>query len=376
MTRPTSLSALRTSRPLFTSTSNGCASRSFRFSVPTSTSLTVPSSQLCVHRPFAVPTRQLHFSPTKARLSSAPQPKQDQQSSPDWQPSSEHKPPPKPEVLPSRDEINPSAISRPPPLNLPERQPDTSTVKHLFNTGKAYLTFYKTGLKQIWGMTQLVRSGSLSEEARSTIVLRQRWSHDVRRLPLFAVILLVCGEFTPFVVLLVPQAVPFTCRIPQQVQKLRKRAEERRRIAREEVKNVERESTEVKMPLQARILGLMNGLWDRVGWVPTRLARRKVENWLGFIVRDDEMLVKGGGVEALQGDEVVLACIDRGINTVDRDVEELRKVLGKWLKLTTKEGAPEDDRIRTIERLVLDGEEKWNVVEQENPMMRSPGGYS
>lgn len=346
-------------------------------SVISSTSLIAASSQLSLHRPFAVPTRQLHFSPTQARLSSAPQPKQDQQSSPDWQPSSEHKPPPKTDVLPlSKDDINPPPISRPPPLNLPERQPDTSTVRHLFNTGKAYLTFYKTGLKQIWTMTQLVRSGSLSEEARSTIILRQRWLHDVRRLPLFAVILLVCGEFTPFVVILVPQTVPFTCRIPQQTEKLRKRAEERRRIAREEVKNVERESTEVKLPLQARILGLMNGLWDRVGWVPTRLAKRKVEKFLGFLVKDDELLVKGGGVDALQEDEVVLACMDRGINTVGRDVDELRKVLGKWLKLTTKEGAPEKDRIRTIERLVLDGEENWKVVEEENPMMRSPGGYS
>lgn len=193
---------------------------------------------------------------------------------------------------------------------------------------------------------------------------------------MFAVILVVCGEFTPFVVLLVPQAVPFTCRIPRQVEKLRKVAEERRRIAREEVKNVERESVEAKMPLQARILGLMNGLWDRVGWVPTWLAKGKVERWLRFLVKDDEMLVKGGGVEALNGDEVVLACVDRAINTVGRDIEELRTVLGKWLKLTTKEGAPEDDRIRTIERLVLDGEENWKVVEKENPMMRSPGGYS
>lgn len=346
-------------------------------SVSFSTSPMAVSTQVSVRRPFAIPSRQLHFSPTQARLSSAaPQPKQDQQSSPVWQPSSEHKPPPKTDVLPSKDDINPPEISRPPPLNLPERQPDTSTFKHLFNTGKAYLKFYKTGLKQIWSMHKLVRSGSLPEEARSTIILRQRWLHDIRRLPLFAVILVVCGEFTPFVVILAPQVAPFTCRIPQQTEKLRKWTEERRRIAREEVQSVERESTEAKMPLQARILGLTSGLWDRVGWVPTRLATWRVQKWLRFIVKDDEMLVKGGGVEALEGDEVVLACMDRGINTVGRDVEELRKVLGKWLKLTTKEGAPKDDRIRTIERLVLDGEEKWNVVEEEDPIMRSPGGYA
>ncbi|KAK7736626.1 hypothetical protein SLS53_006829 [Cytospora paraplurivora] len=145
---------------------------------------------------------------------------------------------------------NPPSTTRPAPLDLPVRKPDTSTVSHLFATGKAYLTFYKTGLRHIYINTRLVWSlntasgipadhtpaGETAEPptkravgtTRSTELLRRRWGHDVRRLPVFALVLLVCGEFTPLIVLALPRVVPITCRIPQQVEKLRRGAEERR----------------------------------------------------------------------------------------------------------------------------------------------------
>lgn len=354
MTRHTSLSAMRTCRPLFASTSNGYGEMSSLTSISSSVGLITSPCGLS-RRPFAVQTRQLHLSPTQARLSSAPQPQQ--------QPESDPQPPSSTTTTqPSSNNLNPPAVTRPPPLDLPVRQPDTTTFHHLYNTGKAYLTFYKTGLKQIWTMTQLVRADPPPPpNTRSTILLRQRWSHDIRRLPLFAILLLVCGEFTPFVVLFMPQAVPFTCRIPKQVRKLRVAAQERRRAARAEAESaVDAAAKErVGAMLQARMLGLVSGMWDKVGWVPTGLAKGRVEEWLGFLARDDEMIVKGGGVEALEGDEVVMACVDRGIDTVDRIEEELRRVLGRWLSITTRDGLGEDERKRVIEQLVMDGEENW-----------------
>jgi hypothetical protein len=354
MTRHTSLSALRTCRPLFASTSNGYAAMSSLTSVSSSTGLNTFSCGLS-RRPFAVPSRQLHFSPTQACLSSAPQPQQ--------QPESDPQPPsPATTSQPSSDNLNPPAITRPPPLDLPVRQPDTTTFHHLYNTGKAYLTFYKTGLKQIWTMHKLVRANPPPPpNTRSTILLRQRYSHDIRRLPLFAVLLLVCGEFTPFVVLFMPQAVPFTCRIPKQVRKLRVAAQERRRAARAEAESaVDAAARERVGPmLQARMLGLVSGVWDRVGGVPTGLVESRVEDRLRFLARDDEMIVKGGGVQALEDDEVVMACVDRGIDTVDRINEELRRVLGRWLSITTTDGLGEDERKRVIAQLVMDGEQNW-----------------
>ncbi|KAJ9130286.1 hypothetical protein NKR19_g9965, partial [Coniochaeta hoffmannii] len=270
----------------------------------------------------------------------------------------------------------PPSTTRPPPLNLPNKSPSTSTPSHLFATGKAFLQFYKTGLKQLWTNHNLVRSlppSSSSPESRSTTLLRLRSAHDIRRLPIFAVLLLICGEFTPFVVLLLPQIVPFTCRIPKQVRKLRAAAEERGRVARQEGR-WRRESgmgtvgdgrgeaaplvDGVETPIVARILGVVGQGWDRIGWVPGALARRRVEGRWEFLVRDDEALRRDGdGVAGLVDDEVELCCVDRGIDTVDREVGELRSVLGRWLELT--DHRDEGEKRERMEWLVTRGEEEW-----------------
>ncbi|KAK4032271.1 hypothetical protein C8A01DRAFT_41287, partial [Parachaetomium inaequale] len=118
---------------------------------------------------------------------------------------------------------NPPPTTRPPPLNLPVRAPNSprppflspANFSHLLATGVAYLKFYKTGLKHIITNTRLLYSkrpdilaARPHPSTRAYLHLRLRWQHDVRRLPLFALILLVCGEFTPLVVLALPGAVP------------------------------------------------------------------------------------------------------------------------------------------------------------------------
>ncbi|KAH8903303.1 hypothetical protein BR93DRAFT_931332 [Coniochaeta sp. PMI_546] len=369
MTRHTTLSALRRCHPTLTSSLNGCAPLSFS----PNPSVGIASSQLLSHalpRPFS---RQLHLSPT--RLSSAPQPKPE----PDSQLESDSSPEPSaPTQLANhiRDDLNPPSTTRPPPLLLPTRTPTTSTFKHLYATGKAFLTFYKTGLRQIWTNTKLVRSltpsSSSTPEPRSLTLLRLRNAHDLRRLPLFALLLLVCGEFTPLVVLILPQIVPFPCRIPRQVRKLRLAAEERRAAARQEAR-WRRESglgtvdgrgeavplvERVELPIVARILGVVGQGWDRIGWVPGALARSRVGRRWEFLLRDDGMLREHeDGVGALEDEEVELACVDRGINTVDRDVAELRSALERWLRLTAD--LHEEERVRRMEWLVTHGEEEW-----------------
>lgn len=377
MTRHTSLSALRRCHPTLTSSLNGCAPLSF---APYA-SVGIASSQLLSHalpRPFS---RQLHLSST--RLSSVPQPKPEPESQPelDSQPEPDKSSEPTPATqLRSHiaaDTLNPPSTTRPPPLNLPTKDRQTSTFAHLFATGKAFLNFYKTGLRQIWTNTQLVRSlpppPPTQDEPRSLILLRLRTAHDLRRLPIFAVLLLICGEFTPFVVLLLPQIVPFTCRIPKQVRKLRLQAEERRAAARQEGK-WRRESglgtvlrgrgdaapleERVELPIVARILGVVGQGWDRIGWVPRKLAKSRVEKRWDFLVRDDDALRKHeDGVGALVDEEVELACVDRGIDTVDREVGELRETLKRWLELTGV--GEEGERKRRMEWLVTRGEEDW-----------------
>ncbi|KLU84726.1 hypothetical protein MAPG_03765, partial [Magnaporthiopsis poae ATCC 64411] len=45
--------------------------------------------------------------------------------------------------------VNPPASTRPPPLDLPKPDPKANAIKRIFGLGKAYLVFYKNGLRAI-----------------------------------------------------------------------------------------------------------------------------------------------------------------------------------------------------------------------------------
>ncbi|KAK5060029.1 hypothetical protein LTR84_009913 [Exophiala bonariae] len=159
----------------------------------------------------------------------------------------------------------PAPLSTPPPLNGNDyddgKIPLTDRAKRLFRVGKAYLQFYKTGLKNIWrnynemkairtrlgtsdfedlikyGTTharlmanggdeqeQRLRGGGSGSDSKPPLTRREyqlvlRTRHDLFKLVPFSLIFAICGEFTPLVILATGSAVvPFPCRIPQQEQ--------------------------------------------------------------------------------------------------------------------------------------------------------------
>ena len=241
---------------------------------------------------------------------------------------------------------------------MPERNPDGSTFGHLFATGKAYLSFYKTGLRYLVANTKHVRgldadkdnnsssSSSVTWHAtRADLLTRRRWGHDMRRLPVFGLLLLICGEFTPFVVLVFPHVVPYTCRIPKQVLQLRTKVEERRQAAFKEYETAvaaaktaggAAPSDAASNLLITRSLGLLAPFWDRIGLLSAApgLAHSAVERRLAFLTEDDALLREAGGAAALESEELVLASADRGFDVIGQDEGRLRKQLVKWLELT------------------------------------------
>ncbi|EGS22103.1 uncharacterized protein CTHT_0016190 [Thermochaetoides thermophila DSM 1495] len=277
----------------------------------------------------------------------------------------------------SPEAANPPPTTRPAPLDIPpppHPKPDPFTIENLryrFAIGRAYLQFYKAGLKNIWLNTRLLYSSSATSDpelsklrpypsTRADLLLRQRWRHDVRRLPLFALLLLIFEEFTPLIVLLLPKSVPLTCRIPKQVQSLLRKAESSRREARA-LPSVQsylssHNSTSKSLPVDA----LATILSVRSSWtLPLRfLLASKVQRRLKFLSLDDALLIQAGGQGALVGEEVVLACVDRGIEVVGRDVDsELRVALGRWLarvaEAERKGGQESGERERV--RMLLEG---------------------
>jgi hypothetical protein len=111
-----------------------------------------------------------------------------------------------------------------------------SRVSYLYKLGKAYVGFYKTGVKNIWfnykqyrelqarlggtNIHDLVKYASTPSISRRDYQLYLRTRHDLKKLPPFALVFLICGEFTPLVILaLGTSIVPYTCRIPKQINK-------------------------------------------------------------------------------------------------------------------------------------------------------------
>ncbi|KAL2166073.1 hypothetical protein VTG60DRAFT_3329 [Thermothelomyces hinnuleus] len=323
---------------------------------------------------------------------------------------------------------NPPPTTRPPPLHLPSK-PDPAPpifsrpgLSYLYATGLAYLKFYKTGLRHVvFTNTRLLYPSSSSSSSsffysppspaspndsqsatpgevgadrrpplpgtRAHLHLRLRWRHDIRRLPLFALILLVCGELTPLAVLALPRAVPLACRIPRQVEGLLRSAESRRAEGRAEaarwmVAVVEssksgrgegeveekgkgkeaaaEEEAEVPVEVMAKVLGLTVR-----PWTPAFVLRPRVLRRLRFLAVDDALLIRAGGAAALVEDEVRLACADRGIDVLGRGVAELREALARWLRLTDATRLGEEGRERAVRRLLLVKDSEWKEEKRE-----------
>jgi hypothetical protein len=293
-----------------------------------------------------------------------------------------------PEVKPAndnpydfRDKINPPSTTLPAALNVPERQPDQGTIKYYVSVGRSYWAFYKTGVKNVWRNGQerrrLVRRARASThktpppampDTKQNTVLDERglgqyenypftraefqfftraW-RDAKRIPIFIILLAVFGEYLPLVVMFCTPLVPYTCRIPKQIQKAREKIEEKRSQSFRgqlgsvptQHKNGTNEDVQKLEQLDAaqidhlgRSLGLYFGFWDRLGavWPPRMMLRKKVNKKLQYLELDDALFRRDGGVKLLNSEEEIkIAAEDRGIDILNRSTEEIQRLLEAW----------------------------------------------
>ncbi len=263
-------------------------------------------------------------------------------------------------VLQASSTLNPPTSTLPPPLSLPTKEPNlpaTQKLKFYYQTGKAYLTFYKTGVKALWQNYKALRQlrlriprGQSAEQAlragllsRAEYHLIRRTKRDVSRVPIFGLILAICGEFTPIVVLFLglTGAVPRICHIPRQIDGAREKAEARRRESFREgtVSSAEgigkvKDMQGLPRPIMrhvARSLGLYSPLWDRIGVTPTIMLPARIQKAVERIEVDDSVIEKEGGVQHLSEEELKLAAEERGLDVVGRPRGEVGSVLGRWI---------------------------------------------
>lgn len=193
--------------------------------------------------------------------------------------------------------------------------------------------------------------------SRANFLLLHRSDQDLKRIPIFALVLLVCGEFTPLLVPFITGIVPSTCRIPSQVTATLQKLESRRR---ESFRNLVTAPPSPPSSMSAaqsyidslsrdqllhisRSLNLHSSRWpDRnpnLPLPPTALLKRRVQRQQHFLETDDRLIERDGHVHGLIPEELRMACVDRGLDTLNKTDAQLRAVLRSWLWLSRgKEG--------------------------------------
>lgn len=181
------------------------------------------------------------------------------------------------------------------------------------------------------------------------------------RLPAFGVLVLMMGEWLPLLALYITPLIPEPCRIPAQIRrKLEKqetrRKERERRLAIDAARLVARDrkpgmtNLGIVRPEAVRLeevdhmdlytllnlstkLDCHSWIWDRLFLTPPKpLLRMDVRRKLGYLRRDDMLIERDGGWQALEGKEVERACVERGIAVLGRKEADLRRELAAWFK--------------------------------------------
>lgn len=268
--------------------------------------------------------------------------------------------------------VNGPSSTLPAPLTLPTRGKDQSLPSFYFATGKTYLAFYKTGVKNIYynyrsskPIQQRIDNtykSSLSEAVAANGINRQEFQllarnwHDVKRVPVFALVFAICGEFTPLVVVFLSSVVPWTCRIPSQIEGDRRKLESRRRISFRNLTLPPPEGIDGGVEKLARMqlihiswsLGLSSSVWDWLGGqfpgLPSFMVRKKVDKRVEYLEMDDKLIKDAGGIGKMELEECKMACIERGIDVIGRKDTDIKQDLNDWLKSRPK---------RSIEHLLL-----------------------
>lgn len=218
----------------------------------------------------------------------------------------------------------------------------------------------------------------------------RRSRKDMLRLPAFGVIFLIFGEWTPLLVKFLTPIIPEACRVPSQVEAQIRKSEAKRMDrqnvhmgrARRMIKTGGEQPVLTKMPERKRVVvpvdvkrdaqvkeksaGNMHGAtvlcgsealrhknvaqdghfilyvesarydcygraWDLINVTPPRwLLRRNLGRTLEYLKKDDELIERDGGWQALEIREVKRACVERGINVLGKSNEEVRSALGEW----------------------------------------------
>ncbi|KAF2121785.1 hypothetical protein BDV96DRAFT_455558, partial [Lophiotrema nucula] len=283
-------------------------------------------------------------------------------------PSRITKPPP---IVSYNEKLNPPSDTYRADLSVPERKPNQNYFAYLYHCGRAYGTFYKTGIKRVYAMTKLAKtyrqkqklSGESSLTRAEWQVIRRSRGDMLRLLP-FGALVVVFGEWLPLFVMWLTPVVPEACRIPKQTQRVlskleARRRERERRLAIDAARLIQQDrrpgsrigetSHSLQRPFTTLIpdaidkidmfslltvsakLDSHSWVWDKLFLTPPRAVLKwQIRRRLEYLRKDDERIDRDGGWQGLGKQEVERACIERGYDILGKSESEMRRSLAGW----------------------------------------------
>lgn len=280
-----------------------------------------------------------------------------------------------PTVLKSR--VN-APTSLPPPLTLPApRQNSEFRISYALKLGKSYLQFYKAAVKQILGNRKIAKSiraqhkdspllrgipgdavdhttgklvehnGSVPKQvlSRAEYQLIRRHSRDIKKVPVFAILLAIFGEWLPLFVMVLDPLLPGTVLLPAQVLKRRRKAA--KPVAQIGIHDLVRSKGDLEgagIHNRAQLLqvahryGLLGPL-SRFG--TSNAILKKVRRHQAYLAIDDTLMKRdllGDAKKEIQSDELIqeeldIAVEERGLWKEDLSSYEKLQALQKWLDI-------------------------------------------
>jgi len=287
-------------------------------------------------------------------------------------------------IVKAKENLNPPDFTYAPELTVPARKADQGFISYMWKTGRSYLSFYKSGYRNVRQTSKLARSlrekaAKQAQKPISDVLTRAEWQivqrsrKDMLRLPAFGAIFLVFGEWTPLLVMYITPLIPEACRIPSQVSRdLAKTEEVRHKRQNMAAHNAMRlmakdrrgagapmamptgfdssqgkvipeaeafrtvdplHLTHFELLLQSARYNCHSRIWDFLFITPPKFwLQRNVRKKYEYIRTDDRLIERDGGFQALDKRETERACIERGFDVIGKREEDVRRNLASWWK--------------------------------------------
>ena len=273
-----------------------------------------------------------------------------------------------------------ASTTLPPPLKLPgPRGSNEYRFAYFYKVGKGYLQFYKACLKQILGNRKTAklisaqypalpilqglqdavehRTGQLvnipipndshTRLSRAEFQLLRRHQKDIKKVPIFALLLAIFGEWLPLFVVFLDPLLPGTVLLPSQILKRRNKAEQ---AAMNQPPRIEisLSSTELEGPgiherAQLVQIGRTFSLLGPISkFGSTEAVLRKIRAHQKYLNVDDQLLLQEFGtgseidsrslrVSELDELELDMALEERGLWRSEQSQEQKIRLIQEWL---------------------------------------------